>query len=1028
MKKLFILILLIVGVAAPSSAEIGDVKFDRLDTRDGLSNSQILCIRRDSKGFVWIGTPYGLNRYDGYRFKSFYSYPKDTTTLRSNYVDEIYEAYDGKIWLHQGMSYVVYDPVTEKFNRHPEAILRELGMDHGIERLFIDSHKHFWVKGTDAGVWHIDPYTKKVKEYRSGFGRQEFNSDIGVSSFAEFGKSVLVASYNGDIVCFNREKDWISWKDTYLHRKGFVSNQDCRLKLDRQGNIYAVTMQSTFIKMNGRGRWYHSLPELLRVWGFEDASNIQSVWDVTLDKKGRMWISTDHYGIFVIDKKTKEMRQFLNDKNDPTSICDNTIRMIYCDQLGRLWIGSYMNGLSTYAESSSNFRNIDLGIINTVCVDKAGYYWLGTNDKGFIRYDPRTTEQVIYDKANSPIGSNTMVSSLAGSDGSIWFGTYEGGLIRIKNGQVKNFRATGQPTDLANDNIWTIYEDQWGYIWLGTLGGGVQRINPKTEKFDIPINTHNSIIPSDYVSSITRTQKGWMMVGHSLYYSIINPKTRKVINRNIEDNKNGIAITGNSIACLQDSRGLAWQGSASGATIWDPKTNEVYLLDMRSGLMGSTVNGIIEDNRHSIWLITDHGVSNIVPQKEWDEKWNFVLRSFNNRDGLQNGPFNQRAICYAPDGKILVGGQGGLDIIDPQKMGKGRFKEIPLFSGLKVSGQEVVVGEKIDGRVILDEALDVCREFSLAFDDEFTVEMASNSGEAHNRSRFVYKMAGYNDVWRKTEEVNPNITYMSLRAGSYYLCVRMLNDDGTFGDNESRIAITIRPPLWRTRWMVLLYMLLIAVAAWIWHKWFIKRQENRMKVETTRRELEKQQWMNEMRMQLINEHGGGDGLYTVQHEQVPVSLHPSDLVTFVREFCENYESPVKDKRVKVTFVSPVNELHANIDTQQLSRVFEILFQNAATFSPENCQISVGVARTQNNEAQIQVADNGIGIHDQYKAHAFDPIVNGEGANLDKVKAVIDAHHGDIRIEDNPGGGTIFVITLPADEIVEEAVMMDDDDE
>ena len=96
-------------------------------------------------------------------------------------------------------------------------------------------------------------------------------------------------------------------------------------------------------------------------------------------------------------------------------------------------------------------------------------------------------------------------------------------------------------------------------------------------------------------------------------------------------------------------------------------------------------------------------------------------------------------------------------------------------------------------------------------------------------------------------------------------------------------------------------------------------------------------------------------------------------------------------------------------------MFEILFQNAATFAPENCQISVGVARTQNNEAQIQVADNGIGIHDQYKAHAFDPIVNGEGANLDKVKAVIDAHHGDIRIEDNPGGGTIFVITLPADE-------------
>ena len=1027
MRKISIILLLLIGTALTASAEIGDLKFNRLDTRDGLSNSQILSIIRDSKGFVWIGTPYGLNRYDGYRFKSFYSDAKDSTTLRNNYIDEIYEAYDGKLWLHQGMSYTVYDPVTEKFNRHPETILRELGMDVGIERLFIDSHKHFWVKGTNAGVWHIDPYTKKVKEYRSGYGRQEFNSDFGVSSFTEFGKSVMAASYNGEIICFNREKDWISWKDSYLRRKGFVNSQDCRLKVDRQGNVYAVTIQSTFIKMNGRGNWYHSLPELLRVWGFEEGSDIQSVWDVCMDKKGRMWIATDHYGIFVIDKRTKEVRQFLNDKYDATSLCDNTIRMIYRDQMGRMWIGSYTNGLSTYSESASNFHNLEVGNINTICVDKAGYYWLGTNDKGFIRLNPRTSEQVIYDKSNSPIATNTIVSSLAARDGSVWLGTYEGGLIHIKNGQIKNYRATGKPTDLSNDNIWTIYEDQWGYIWLGTLGGGVQRINPKTEKFDIPITTKNSIISSDYISSITRTQKGWMMVGHSRYYSIINPKTRKVINRNIEDNKNGIGITETSICCMQDSRGLAWQGSASGASIWDPKTNEVYLIDMRSGLMGSTVNGIIEDERHGIWLITDHGVSNIVPQKEWSGKWNFVLRSYNNRDGLQNGPFNQRAICYTPDGKVLTGGQGGMDIIDPRKMGKGRFKEFPVFSGLKISGQEVAVGEEVDGRVVLDEALDVCREISLRYDDEFTVEMASNSGEAHNRSRFVYKMAGYDDIWRKTEEVNPNITYMSLRAGDYYLCVRMLNDDGTFGENESRIAISIRPPLWRARWMMLLYMLLIALAAWFWRKWFIKRQEKRMKVETTRRELEKQQWMNEMRMQLVNEHGGNKEQYTIQHEDVPVNLQPSDLVTFVREYCENYESPVTDKRVKVSFLSPLQELDADFDAQQLSHVFDILFRNAATFSPEDCQISVGVARTQNNKAQIQVADNGIGIHDEYKVHAFDPIVNGEGARLDKVKAIIDAHHGDIRIEDNPGGGTIFIITLPANEVVEEAVIMDDEE-
>ena len=164
-----------------------------------------------------------------------------------------------------------------------------------------------------------------------------------------------------------------------------------------------------------------------------------------------MWLATDHHGLIVIDLKTKELRQFLHDKHDDTSISENTLRIIYPDQMGRMWLGSYLNGISCYTESSSNFRNIELGNINTVCVDKAGKYWLGTNDAGIMCFDPVTEEKVIYDKSNSGIGSNTMVCSLSSRDGSIWFGTYEGGLIHIKNGQVTNYRATGKPTDLATD-------------------------------------------------------------------------------------------------------------------------------------------------------------------------------------------------------------------------------------------------------------------------------------------------------------------------------------------------------------------------------------------------------------------------------------------------------------------------------------------------------------------------------------------------------------------------------------------------
>ena len=445
---------------------------------------------------------------------------------------------------------------------------------------------------------------------------------------------------------------------------------------------------------------------------------------------------------------------------------------------------------------------------------------------------------------------------------------------------------------------------------------------------------------------------------------------------------------------------------------------------MRSGLFGSTVTGMVEDERHTMWLVTDHGVSNVVPQKGFGGKWNFVVRSFNNRDGLQGAPYNQRSICQTPDGKILVGGQGGLDIINPRKMGKGRFKERPMFSGLKIFGKEVAVGEKIGGHVILDEALDVCRELNLRYDEEFTVQLASNSGEVHNRSRFIYKMAGYNEEWMRTEEVNPNITYQSLRAGHYYLCVRMMNDDGTMGNEESRIDITIRPPFWRTRWMILLYMLLVAAAAWIWHKWYMKRQERRMEAESIRRELEKKQWMNEMRMKLMNEHADDNSSFVPETEKLVLHKQMDDIIEFTRDYCKNYEPPVENKKVKVNFLSSVHGMEVDFDHEKLEEIYRITFRNAAIFAPNDCQISVGIARTQDNMAQIQIADNGIGIKDEFKEHAFDPIVNGDGSDLDKVKAIVDAHQGEVCIKDNPGGGTIIVVSLPAGEMIEEAEIIE----
>ena len=218
--------------------------------------------------------------------------------------------------------------------------------------------------------------------------------------------------------------------------------------------------------------------------------------------------------------------------------------------------------------------------------------------------------------------------------------------------------------------------------------------------------------------------------------------------------------------------------------------------------------------------------------------------------------------------------------------------------------------------------------------------------------------------------------------------------------------------------MILLYMLIIAGAAFLWRKWFMKHQESRMNVETMRRELEKQQWMNEMRMKMASEQANKSQSHGTKKEVVKLDLTTEDLVVFTRDICEHYVSHSPEKKVKVNFISTVDQLTADFDEVKLKEVFDILFSNSINFTQYDSLISVGIARTQDDKAQIQVADNGIGIKDEFKEHAFDPMVNGEGIGLDYVKEIIDAHGGTIRIEDNPGGGTIFFISLPAQPEIE----------
>ena len=1058
MKKLITLCLLAVSLSVTAQTSmIPDMKFRRLDTPDGLSSSQINNIFRDSRGYVWISTPYGLNRYDGYRVKTFYSNQRDTTTMRDNYCDRIYEAHDGKLWMRQGMGYCVYDPVTESFERNAARELAKMGLDCGVEWLYIDSKKRLWVKDYENAIYCYHPEAKgdkKVVKIKIGYGQNEFSPNYGISTVADYGDKLLVVTNNGELVCLNGDKGEVEWVDNWMYEASGIDSQEYRLYVDKDMNIWCNVLSFVYIHENKTKKWYTML-DYLAMKGVEGVPAGLQVWNLLVDNNDYLWLGCDHDGLVVVDMKNKQWKQFLNNKHDETSLSDNTLRILYLDNRNTVWIGSYKNGVNQYIPGVSSLKSIELGDITTTCEDKYGNYWLGTNDVGILVYNPKTNEVVNhFTKDNSGLVNNIIVGCWPAHDGTIWFGSYNGGLSHAilsasdhTQATIVNIQATGKPGELANNSVWALNEDKWGRLWFNTLGGGLQMLDPKTKKF-ITWDSKNSVLPGDYLNSLSWNKKGWLMVGSAYYYSLVNPVTRKLINQVIPENPEVPVTPGSTTYVIEDSRGLIWHGSNVGIIVYDQKTKFQTLLDMTDGLMGSSINSLLEDKKHNIWAVTDHGVSRIVPQQQENGEWQFSIRSYSSADGLQKATYNQRSMWLTRDGKVLIGGQGGLDIIDPSLLVDKKSDERPVFSGLQIFDQDVEVGREFKGRVILDEALDVCREITLKYNDQFTIQLSTNKVVVNNRKRFAYKLEGFNENWVRTSSLNPNITFNSLRAGSYTLYVRILNGDGTLGEEESQLEITILPPLYRTRWMILLYMLLIAAGAWFFVKWYLKKQKEKADMEQLQREQDKHQWMSEMRAQMMRENQqfqkakAEEESIEVIHESEAVDdrgemratmpkleVHRSegDIVAFLKDLCDNYK-PLEDKKLKLTFGSPQDSILMAFDKTQIRKVFEILMKNSVKFGPPLCKVQVTVLKPSVDRVAILMADNGVGIPEEHKVHVFEPFLGDESENLglDKVKQIVDAHHGTIKADDNPGGGTVFTISLPIeDPDIEEAVIIED---
>lgn len=360
-------------------AALQNIEFSSLNSRDGLSNSQVNAILKDKTGYVWFGTQSGLNRFDGFRMKTFLYSATNQTSLANNYVDELQEDNEGKIWVHTSVGYCVYDPTTEQFDRKPEVWLKTINVEGVPQRLLVDSQKNMWIQVWGKGLYYYNVKNettylfKYVKKPKSGC-----LMDRDISSLKDVDGKLLVTYGDGTLCLLDGDKQSALWYNTFLKDHRLCGDNGAYSFVENNHTFWVSTTTEAYVFNSLNRQWLSTRSYLAQRGILVPVNDRIVIRDLQVNANGALWVATDHHGLFYIDFKTKACHQYVH-SNVRGSIVDNSLQKVYIDNFGAVWVGSYKNGVAYYSPSSSKFNTIPLGDVCTITQDLAGNLWCGTN-------------------------------------------------------------------------------------------------------------------------------------------------------------------------------------------------------------------------------------------------------------------------------------------------------------------------------------------------------------------------------------------------------------------------------------------------------------------------------------------------------------------------------------------------------------------------------------------------------------------------------------------------------------------------
>ena len=853
------------------SPVVPSMLFTQYSTDEGLANNSVKCILQDKKGFMWFGTRDGLSRFDAYSFQNY----RSATTLENGISQGLSDTYilslaqtinnrneTDKIWIgtnNGGLNYFDYQNKT--FYHYPVAINKQADRkenmlsDVTIQALFVQKkEKDFLWIGTKRGGLQI--------------------LDIEKNSFTTFlsNEKDSTSLFNNNVTAIQvdaAKKVWITTTILQLYQQNGTFKNFYFPEKDSRASISKMFLD------NQSKLWILTWDEGIYIFDTEKEEFTKRIASppisaATQDLEGNIWLSSFGAGIFKYDTDGNFQSRY-DVENYKFGLKEALTWDIYADDLGGIWIGLYSEGIEYFSPQNQQFRlwteeTKELKSTNTWAFEyeDENTIWLGT-DKGLekIKFEnqyqkitPLNYLNYALGKGTPPVLNGLVTTLLKAKDRTLWVGTWQG-LAKLKTDvQTQKTKLTtfevdrNNPYALRGDKITALGEDSNGSIWVGMLYG-LAKYNNQTQSFEhyFPKPADSTSLNEGYITAILEDKKNRLWIGTRNGLHLYDAETN-AFKRILNEVKNKSSLSHNQInALFEDESGAIWIGTNGGLNklVENQRDNQnihpnfsFEIFTEQNGLPSNVIQAIVEDTNGNLWLTTNKGIAQYnKTQKsnssESNEKNYFT--NYDKLDGLQANDFKRGALAILPNGVILMGGKEGFNAFHPNYLKKNSFAPKVAFTGFKLFGEEVFVEDSVHKSSPLKKSIDEIDEIILSYQDRvIEFYFTALSYYLPQKSRFAYKMQGFDEDWNYIDATRKFATYTSLPAGEYVFKIKAANADRIWSEEKS-IFVKVTPPFYQTWWFMILAPLSILVLGYSLYKNRVTQIEKRnQKLEQTVRE------------------------------------------------------------------------------------------------------------------------------------------------------------------------------------------------